>query len=141
METKTITIRIPSLMYEGMQKHLEAGSITQQVLKKLKKADSLTQMAVNELRGKFTPGEWMYMANTFETPVGDEFRYDPKYLAWGVESSYIKGSLDEKWKIDARALRDKCLTLTTAQTEALYSRIEEFWSNGASGNADTWSRF
>lgn len=129
-------------MYEGMQKHPEAGSITQQVLKKLQKADSLTQMATNELRGRFTPSEWMFLTDTFNhPPLADEFRFDPKYLAWGVETSYLHYGLDWKWKIDMKTLRDKCLALTTAQTEALHSRIEEFWDNVTPDKQDAWAKF
>lgn len=135
METKNITIRIPSDMYEEMQKKAndprqDAGSISQQIVDGLRKNETVTRLSTNELRGRFTPQEWACLADMLNgTRADGELRYFTGAIVAEIEDSELYEGTCGKWEVDQKKLIDKCKQLTAAQLDALYRRIEDFWIN------------
>lgn len=148
METKNITIRIPSDIYQEMQEkshdpRYNAGSINQQIIDRLQKQAILSKLSMNELRGMFSKGEWSALADMLNsTMVTPEFRYRPEFLVSEIDDTMaLEQDLGKKWGIDIPVLKEKCSKLTAAQLDALYSRIEEFWINPSTHDLDAWADF
>lgn len=148
METKNITIRIPSDMYVGMQEkandpRYNVGSINQQIIENLQKQATLAKLSMNELRGMFSKGEWSALADMLNsTMVTPTFRYRPEFLIAEIDDTMAyEQDLGAKWNIDIPALKEKCSKLTAAQLDALYTRVEEFWINTNTHDLDAWADF
>lgn len=148
METKNITIRIPSDMYQEMQEkandpRYNVGSINQQIIERLYKQATLSKLSMNELRGMFSKGEWSALADMLNsTMVTPEFRYRSEFLIAEIDDTMALGQdLSKKWNIDIPALKNKCRKLTSAQLDALYTRVKEFWVNTNTHNLDIWAEF
>ncbi len=98
--------------------------------------------ALNELRGKFSPAEWLYMADSFNgTLISDDsgVRYSTAALLSHIEDSNTYDKLGSKYKVDVQALMQKCEKLTHSQLDALYCRIARFWEGGV--DAQLWANF
>lgn len=137
METKNITVRIPSNMYQEMQQNadnpkMDVGSINQQIIAGIQKLEVIERMSMDELRGRFTPSEWACMVDMLNgTRVDDVFRFSPVSIVAEIEDSSLYEGVCEKWNVDQHALIEKCKQLTAAQVDALYRRVENFWINSS----------
>lgn len=140
METKNVTIRVPENLYDALTK--DGKSISQQLVETTTRAIALNMLSRNELKGKFTPGEWKALADTLNgLLVEGQFRYVPSVLVANLEDGDLYEGLSEKWGIDLNALCEKVESLTAAQLDALYSRVESFWEHSATTDIDSWAEF
>ena len=98
-------------------------------LSEMKRRKVLIDAAAN-LKGKFTPNEWKFMADTLNgTRFRPEERFKPFILVYEFEDSQIYDRTADKWGVDIEALNAKVIALTAAETDAVISRVEKFWAN------------
>ena len=55
------------------------------------------------------------------------------------EDSAIYDSLDKKYDVDMEVFKKKLNSLHSANVDALYSRIEDFWNKDA--DIEEWAKF
>lgn len=104
-------------------------------LLKLLKAYSL-----NELKGKFTPNEWKFFADSLNgTMVDGMFRCNVGALVAHCEDSERFEGTASRWEVSIPDLTEKINKLGGAQVEALYTRVESFWDNPK--DLEEWSVF
>lgn len=146
METKNITVRVPADLYDKMQQRANdpagsAGSINQQIVDALRRAEMLRRVSTAELRGKFTACEWKCLADLLNGTLAEgAFRYDAGALAAEVADGEAYDGTCAKWGVDKDALAGKCGGLTAAQVEALYARVETFWAH-PEADLDAWAEY
>lgn len=137
METKNITVRIPSDMYEDMQRKsenskLDAGSINQQIVESLRALNIIRYRSLGELRGRFTSQEWAVFADLGNgTRAEGDFRYLPLSIISEIEDGETFDGTCSKWGVDKDKLVLKCKQLTAAQMDALYMRVEDYWARSS----------
>lgn len=109
----------------------------------LRRYRDLRTYAANELRGKFTPAEWMYIVDALNGTIisDDSLRYSASVLATSMQEANTYENLGAKWSVDVPAMVDKILSLTHSQVDALYWRIEKFWDNAEKIDTSEWAKF
>lgn len=139
-ETKNVTLRLDNDVIDLLNER--GNSINAEVQALLRRYRDLRTYALNELRGKFSPAEWLYMADSFNgTLISDDsgVRYSTAALLSHIEDSNTYDKLGSKYKVDVQALMQKCEKLTHSQLDALYCRIARFWEGGV--DAQLWANF
>ena len=161
MAQKNITIRVSEETAEFLSKVYEnttagatmcveiveqmirqSGSDPHTLVSSIQFLQQIRAYSMREIKGVFTAPEWCYMADSLNgTMITPEFRCNTGGLIASVEDSDDFDNLSEKWNVDVKALCDKINTLTGAQVDAVYFRIETFWKHSAEGNADQESEW
>ncbi len=133
--TKTIRItRDQELFLISGYKNINQGvlSCIDQVRKDANGAtlELIRQYSIAEIKGKFSREEWLFLIDSLNgTITTDRFRCIPSVLAAHCEDAAGLDGLDSKWDVDMATLLSKITTLTSAQLDAIYSYIEEFWDS------------
>lgn len=99
---------------------------------------------VANLKGKFTPNEWKFMANTLNgTMFRPEQRIEPLMLVYEFKDAQIYDGTADKWGVDIEALNAKVIALTASETDAVISRVEKYWGNcyGPGFKLEEWAKF
>lgn len=139
METKTVTLRLPQDVADYITK--DGYSMTDGVKLIIATLQRHERYADMELRGKFTPNEWRFLADTLNgTIVLDDFRFNKHALIANNQDAQVFEHSADKWKVDLGKLNNKCMALTATQTEALYRRVENFW-NHPEININEWANY
>jgi len=85
--------------------------------------------SLNELKGRFTPSEWKFFADSLNgTMVDGMFRWNVGALIAHCEDFEKFEAGTSRWGISLSDLCSKVSNLGGAQVDALYSRVEEFWN-------------
>lgn len=136
-ETKTVSMRLDKDVLDLLEER--GNSITQDVHALLRRYRDLRTYSLNELRGKFSPAEWKYIADSFNGTLipDDGIRYSLDAFAAHIEDSNTYDNLAAKWGVDIQALLGKCRSLTHSQLDALYYRVSRFWEGGV--DLETWA--
>lgn len=156
---KTVNTRIPASTWEWLVSLTgTAGGSIRAIIFEAKRADengipphkiseSLAELqmirrrTLNELRGMFTPSEWLFMADSLNgTNILEEFRCTPMVLVASIEYSDEYDHLGTKWDVNITSLLEKVNKLTAAQVDAVFCRVEEFWDN-EDRDMEKWSRW
>lgn len=112
-----------------------------QISESLAELQMIRRRSEAELKGVFTPAEWMLMADSLNGTIASaDFRCYPSALAANIEDSDKFDNIGDKWGVDVANLCSKIDKLTAAQCDAVFSRIEAFW-NDANRNPDSWSKW
>lgn len=94
-----------------------------------------------EIRGRFTPAEWKYLADIFiakvEIPI--EQRYSVTQMVEQIHSIELKTHKAKKWEVDAASIMSRIENLSAAQVEAIYRRIEIFWIHAEKMDLEVWA--
>jgi len=124
MATKNVTLRMPVSMVEYLDS--ENSSIQAAVINSIDALRTIRKYSLNELMGKFKPKEWLFFADILNSIIVDGlFRGSAEALvATCKDAAELNGTYD----VDIDALTQKIKTLTGAQVEALYYRVEKYWS-------------
>lgn len=137
--TKTVTIRMPEDVADWLDE--DGKSRNESIVDALQALRKVRQVSMNELAGVFTPNEWKFLADGFNgVMMPDSFRCSVSGLIAHCEDSASLDGLDKKWDVDMEALKQKIRGLHGANVDALYSRIEAFWSNGEA-DLEEWAKF
>ena len=139
MEQKTVTLRLPQDVADYINKNGEG--MTYGVLSIVEKLRRHERYADMELRGRFTPEEWKFLADSLNgTMTLDDFRFTPSALVAHNEDSQLYEGTADQWGVDLAALNKKVAALTATQTEALYRRIEKFWEH-PDADLELWAHY
>lgn len=68
------------------------------------------------------------------------FRCISSALIASVKDSDVYDGLGAKWDVDVVGLCDKISKLTSAQVDAVFSRVEAFW-DGEERDLEEWSKW
>lgn len=140
METKTVTLRLPQDMADYITRN--GDSMTDGIKNVVETLRRHERYADVELRGRFTPDEWKFLADSLNgTMTIDDFRFLPDMLVAHNEDSQLYERTADRWHVDLSELNCKCAALTATQTEALYRRIERFWEHPNAVNIDQWAQY
>lgn len=156
---KTVTTRIPQEMWEWLietggtaggavraildefERVHQQGNEVFMIAENLANLQQIRRYSLNEIKGKFSPAEWSYMADSLNgTMVTTEFRCSFGALAISIKESDTFDGFGEKWKVDVPGLIDKINKLTGAQVDAVFTRINEFWYS-EDKDMETWSKW
>lgn len=141
METKTVTLRLPQDVADYINQQADGGSVTDGVKNIVSKLQRHERYADVELRGRFTPDEWKFLADSLNgSRMLDDFRFSASALVAHNEDSQLYDGTATRWGIDVATLNAKVSALSAAQVEALYRRVERFWANSSTIDLDTWAR-
>lgn len=139
MEQKTVTLRLPQDVADYINKNGEG--MTYGVLSIVETLRRHERYADMELRGRFTPEEWKFLADSLNgTMTLDDFRFTPSALVAHNEDSQLYDGTADKWGVDLAKLNEKVAALTATQTEALYRRIEKFWEH-PEADLELWAQY
>ena len=127
---KNVTLRIDDALYNEMSKN-EGISFNEQINASLRKLAAIEKASMNELRGRFEGSEWKAIVDSLNgTYTQDEtFRYSQDALIAHMEDSDLYECIGAKWNIDVKLLCKKIKSLSSAQVDALYCRVEKFWEH------------
>jgi hypothetical protein len=90
----------------------------------------LRKASREELRGKFTREEWLFLFDSLNgVRVEGEPRVKAINLAYHCQDTDRDDGLAPKWKVDIDTLVGKIEGLTSAQVDAIYTFVEEFWNS------------
>ena len=140
METKNATIRLPLDLAEWMTEGGEK-SINQAVIANAETLRKIRQVSTGELKEKFTKEEWQFFADSLNgMAITESFRCNNGVLWANCEDAERFDGTGSKWKVDMDGLKAKVLSLTGAQVDALYARVESFWDN-PDRDLDEWAKW
>lgn len=138
MATVTKSIRVPEEQVEYIENNYK--SFNQGVVDAISALQYSRLYSLNELKGKFTPEEWAFFAESLNgTIVDNMFRCSSDVLIVHSRDSESLSATAERNNVDIDSLSEKIKTLTGAQVEALYFRIEQFWNKP--NNLEEWAEF
>lgn len=138
-EFKTVTIRVSNEDAEYLNE-LGGGFLNRGVNSLMEKIRVLTTRADNELKGRFTESEWKFLADSLNgIIIDDSLRYSAQNLAYHNEDAQIYEKTGDKWGVNLIELNEKVLCLTSAQVDAVYRRIERFWTK--SPDIEAWAQY
>ena len=139
METKNVTLRLPQDVADYINQQADGGSVTDGVKNIVAKLQRHERYADVELRGRFTPEEWKFLADSLNgSRMLDDFRFSASALVAHNEDSQLYDGTAARWGIDLAALNAKVEALSATQVEALYRRIEKFWDHPET-DLDAWA--
>jgi len=137
-EKRNATIRLSQGMADWLTRN--GDSINQAIIDTVQSLQSIKAISENELKGLLTPNEWSFLADSFNGSIIPEaYRYNVQLLIAHCEDSVLYDKLDAKWGIDMNAFKEKLKLLHGANVDAVYDRIESFWSKNLS--LEEWAKF
>lgn len=140
METKNATIRLPLDVAEWMTEGGEK-SINQVVIANAQTLRKIRQASTDELKGKLSEAEWKFLADSLNgTFITETFRCSQVALWANCEDAERFDGTGSKWEVDMDGFKAKVLSLTGAQVDALYARVESFWDKPNS-DLDEWAKW
>ena len=138
-ELKTVTIRVSNEDAEYLNE-LGGGFLNRGINALLEKIRVLTTRADNELKGRFTESEWKFLADSLNgIIIDDSLRYSAQNLAYHNDDAQTYDKTADKWGVNLTELNEKVLCLTSAQVDALYRRVERFWTK--SPDIEAWAKY
>lgn len=139
-ETKTVTLRLPVEMVEYLTRNDD--SINQAVVNEISNLKRIRLVSMGELRGLFTPQEWVFIADSFNGTLVDDFmRANVGVFIAGCEDSERFEGKAGLHGVDLPSFLDKIRTLKGANIEAIYSRVEDFWNHSSETDINEWAEY
>lgn len=122
----------------------EGGVNSYDIMYFMKRVKASRQLALNELRGVFTPHEWQWIAASLNgTMITDDFRFHKEAFIWHCED-YKKYEPVEsgQWSdVTPEGIAEKVKPLSGLHISAIYDRVTDFWNNCYNCNLEEWSKF
>lgn len=139
-ETKTVTLRLPVEMVEYLTRNDD--SINQAVVNEISNLKRIRLVSMGELRGLFTPQEWIFIADSFNGTMVDDFmRANVGVFIAGCEDSERFERKASIHGVDLPSFLDKIRTLKGANIEAIYSRVDDFWNHCSETDINEWAKY
>lgn len=131
---------LPEDLVEYLKRNNE--SINQAVISEINTLKRIRTVALGELKGIFTPQEWIFFADVFNSVrVEDLFRTNVGVLIATCEDAERFENTATNHRVDMPILIDKIRSLHGANIEALISRVEEYWSHHNIVKIEDWAKF
>lgn len=128
MAKKGTTVYLPDLQARYIKENYKNQNYG--IITAIEALMTIRKYSTNELKGIFTPAEWSFLADSLNgTMTKDSFRCNVGALVHHCRDAEELDGTARKWGVDLGALIIKIETLTAAQVEALYFRVEQFWED------------
>ena len=136
---KTVNIRIEEKLLE---KICGEDGINASIVKTIEDYLRCSAYSLNELKGKFTNGEWIGIAASLNgTMINSTMRYSVDMFIAHCEDAELYENSFSSIEVDFQNFLSKAKTLTAAQVAAVYDRVERFWKNNSKVDIKTWADF
>lgn len=140
MATRTVNLRLPEEMVEYLTRNND--SINQAVISEINTIRRIRTVAMGELKGLFSPEEWIFLADAFNGTLIDEiFCANVGAFMAACEDADRYEGLAVKHGIELSPFLAKVKTLHGANIEAIYSRIKEYWEHYDTIVLEIWAEF
>lgn len=140
MATKTVTLRLPEDMVEYLTRNND--SINQAVISEISAIKRIRTVAMGELKGLFTPDEWVFLADAFNGTIIDDVFCANKgaFIAACDDAEQFEGTA-QRHGVDLPQFIAKINTLHGANIESIYSRIKDYWEHCNELKIEDWAKF
>lgn len=171
-ETKTVSIRLPQDAIDYLAD--KGDSVTKQIMQVVadhmvltKYKDTITdeysvvmfnydvsrfmervqterKIALDELRGVFTPEEWQWLAASLNGIMTDAcLRYSKDAFIYHCEDyqKYNPGEASQWPDVTPEGIAKKVEHLSALHISAIYDRCADFWNNSTKIDLSVWSKF
>lgn len=140
MATRTVNLRLPEEMVEYLTRNND--SINQAVISEINTIRRIRTVAMGELKGLFSPEEWIFLVDAFNGTLIDEiFCANVGAFMAACEDADRYEGLAVKHGIELSSFLAKVKTLHGANIEAIYSRIKEYWEHYDTIVLEIWAEF
>lgn len=140
MGTKNATIRISDELAEYLTRN--GDSINQAIISEITNLRRIRNVSLGELKGLFKPQEWIFIADTFNGTIIDEvFCCNVNAFIASCEDSERFDGKAQLHGVKLPEFIEKVKTLKGANIEAIYTRVNEFWSNSNKTDINEWAKF
>lgn len=140
MAAKAVSLRLPEELVERLSKKGE--NFTQIVISELNNLDRIRLVSLGEVKGLFTPQEWIFIADAFNGTLMDSvLRANVGvFIASCEDAERFEGKATLN-KVDLDNFLEKVRTLRGANIEAIITRVEDYWEHCTEVNIEQWSNF
>jgi len=140
MATKNVTLRLPEEMVEYLTRNND--SINQAVINEINAIKRIRTVAMGELKGLFTPQEWIFLADAFNvTLIDDVFCANKGAFIAACEDAEKYESKATLHGVNLTEFIAKVNTLHGANIEAIYSRIKHYLEHYTDSETQGWEKF
>lgn len=140
MAAKAVSLRLPEELVERLSK--KGDNFTQTVINELNNLERIRLVSLGEVKGLFTPQEWIFIADAFNGTLMDSaLRANVGVFIASCEDAERfegKASLNQ---VDLDNFLEKVRTLRGANIEAIITRVEEYWEHCGEIDINNWSQF
>ena len=135
---KTVTIRMDEELASQLES--EGNGLNKAIVENLKRYYRMRLVSEMELKGVFTPKEWMFFFYSLNGLTIDEnLSCNVGVLIAHCEDAEKYEGLASRFDVDIEEVKKKISSLKGANIQAIYSRAEKFWK--ADGDINEWSNF
>lgn len=140
MAAKAVSLRLPEELVERLSKKGE--NFTQIVISELNSLERIRLVSLGEVKGMFTPQEWIFIADAFNGTLMDSvLRANVGVFIASCEDAERFEGKATLHQIDLEKFLDKVRSLRGANIEAIISRVEEYWEHSHKIDINSWSQF
>lgn len=140
MAAKAVSLRLPEELVERLSKKGE--NFTQIVISELNSLERIRLVSLGEMKGMFTPQEWIFIADAFNGTLMDSvLRANVGVFIASCEDAERFEGKATLHQIDLEKFLDKVRSLRGANIEAIISRVEEYWEHSHEIDINSWSQF
>lgn len=140
MAAKAVSLRLPEELVERLSKKGE--NFTQIVISELNSLERIRLVSLGEVKGMFTPQEWIFIADAFNGTLMDSvLRANVGVFIASCEDAERFEGKATLHQIDLEKFLDKVRSLRGANIEAIISRVEEYWGHSHEIDINSWSQF
>lgn len=140
MAAKAVSLRLPEELVERLSKKGE--NFTQIVISELNSLERIRLVSLGEVKGMFTPQEWIFIADAFNGTLMDSvLRANVGVFIASCEDAERFEGKATLHQIDLEKFLDKVRSLRGANIEAIISRVEEYWEHSHEIDINIWSQF
>lgn len=140
MAAKAVSLRLPEEMVERLSK--KGDNFTQTVINELNNLERIRLVSLGEVKGLFTPQEWIFIADAFNGTLMDSaLRANVGvFIASCEDAERFEGKASIN-QVDLDNFLEKVRTLRGANIEAIISRVEDYWEHCSDIDSESWSQF
>lgn len=140
MAAKAVSLRLPEELVERLSKKGE--NFTQIVISELNSLERIRLVSLGEVKGMFTPQEWIFIADAFNGTLMDSvLRANVGVFIASCEDAERFEGKATLHQIDLEKFLNKVRSLRGANIEAIISRVEEYWEHSHEIDINIWSQF
>ena len=136
-DTKLISLRIPNKVLESLD---TKNGISSAIIDALEDLTMIHKQSMMETKGVFTPEEWKFLADSLNGALTtDMFRVSKDALIAHCEDSETYDKVASKYNVSIPELSKKINSLSGAQVDAVYRRVESYWENQP--DLEEWAKY
>lgn len=140
MAAKAVSLRLPEELVERLSK--KGDNFTQTVINELNNLERIRLVSLGEVKGMFTPQEWIFIADAFNGTLMDSaLRANVGVFIASCEDAERFEGKASIHQVDLEKFIEKVRKLHGANIEAILNRVEEYWEHCNEVDIKKWSDF